>query len=254
MCPGLILTLDQIMWQPSTLTEVIACRSGDGSSTELSHILQTSSHATFKQLLQPLLIPCLQSILAYKQDSQGAQPAVQEPPAPHRIPQAAETCHDMQERGRAWVLLGMLRLHLAAPPAGADPVGKYAYKKAHFDRLLAEDVLPETQVSFLRLALRHRLCMFCVFVNLASSWARSYSVAVLSGTQKRRHRSCLAKWLCVACCPCPSCPSSTACWHSAFKQHLLNSRGSNQLSSGVSSGRVTCVHKSSCASVHDKRT
>ena len=53
----------------------------------------------------------------------------------------------MRQRGTAWVMLGMLRLHLAAPPAGSDPVGKYAYKKAHFDRMLSEDVLPETQVS-----------------------------------------------------------------------------------------------------------
>lgn len=173
------------------LTETAAYRSGDGTSTELSHLLQTSSHTTFKQLLRPLLLPCLQAILAYKHDSQGAQPAVQSPPAPHRLAQAAEMCHDMQERGRAWVLLGMLRLHLAAPPVGTDPVGKYTYKKAHFERLLAEDVLPETQVSYL--AHRHRYCTAIILpkpvylVTLASSWARSHSVAVWSGCQKRRH-------------------------------------------------------------------
>ena len=44
-------------------------------------------------------------------------------------------------------MLGMLRLHLAAPPAGADPVGKYAFKKTHLERRLAEDVVPETQVG-----------------------------------------------------------------------------------------------------------
>ena len=44
-------------------------------------------------------------------------------------------------------MLGMLRLDLAAPPAGADPVGKYAYKQAHFERVLKEDLHPETKVS-----------------------------------------------------------------------------------------------------------
>ena len=44
-------------------------------------------------------------------------------------------------------MLGMLRLHLAAPPAGAAPVGKYAYKQAHFERVLKEDLRPETKVG-----------------------------------------------------------------------------------------------------------
>ena len=74
--------------------------------------------------------------------------------------------HDMQERGRGWVVLGMLRVLLAAPPAGADPVGKYAYKRAHFDRLLAEDVLPETQASFLHSVGTHTVC-FVYLVTLA---------------------------------------------------------------------------------------
>lgn len=114
--------------------------------TELTHLLLTSSHSSFKQLLQQLLLPCLQTILAHKQDPSNSQPAAEEV-APHRLAETAETLPEMQQRGSAWVMLGMLRLHLAAPPAGADPVGKYAYKKAHFERMLTEDVLPETQVS-----------------------------------------------------------------------------------------------------------
>lgn len=165
--------------------QIVACRSGDGFTTELMHLLQSSSHATFKRLLQPLLLPCLQIILAYKQDSKQAQPAAQSHPTPHRPAQAAETCQGMQARGKAWVLLGMLRLHLAAPPAGADPVGKYAYKKAHFDRLLAEDVLPETQVSYINLdtdtvhlcALRHRFYLSCLVLKASQAW--SYCVPVL---------------------------------------------------------------------------
>ena len=118
----------------------------DVSATELTHLLQSSTHTTFKQLLQQLLLPCLQSILAHKQGSKDARPAPHSP-APHMLLETAEAAHDMQQRGSTWVMLGMLRLHLAAPPAGADPVGKYAYKKAHFDRMLSEDVMPEAQVS-----------------------------------------------------------------------------------------------------------
>lgn len=120
--------------------------------TELTHLLLTSTHSIFKQLLQQLLLPCLQIILVHKQDPSNSQPAAEEV-APHRLANTAETetLLEMQQRGRAWVMLGMLRLHLAAPPAGADPVGKYAYKKAHFERMLSEDVLPETQVSCMAL-------------------------------------------------------------------------------------------------------
>ena len=130
-----------------TLADVLnVCRSGDASATELTDLLHTSSHSTFKQLLQQLLLPCLHAILAHKQDPKQAEAAAAEV-APHKLAGTAETLHDMRQRGSAWVMLGVLRLHLAAPPAGADPVGKYAYKKAHFDRMLSEDVLPETQVS-----------------------------------------------------------------------------------------------------------
>ena len=59
-------------------------------------------------------------------------------------------------------MLGMLRLHLSAPPAGADPAGKYAYKKAHFDRMLTEDVLPETQVKHGVAVMLYAFCCFTI--------------------------------------------------------------------------------------------
>lgn len=43
-------------------------------------------------------------------------------------------------------MLGMLRLHLAAPPAGADPAGKYLLKAAHLERVVKQAVVPEAQV------------------------------------------------------------------------------------------------------------
>ncbi len=51
-----------------------------------------------------------------------------------------------QQRGRAWALLGLLRLHLALPPAGADPAAKRALGAEHLDARLAEELLPELQV------------------------------------------------------------------------------------------------------------
>ena len=135
-----------------------ACRLGNTSATELTHLLHTSSHSTFKQLLQQLLLPCLHIILAHKQDPKSAETVAKEA-ALHKLADTAETLHDMRQRGSAWAMLGMLRLHLSAPPPGADPIGKYAYKKAHFDRMLTEDVLPETQVSSMA---QQSCCMQCV--------------------------------------------------------------------------------------------
>ena len=48
-------------------------------------------------------------------------------------------------RGRAWALLGLAWLHLAAPPPGADPAAKRALKAAHLDARAAEELLPELQ-------------------------------------------------------------------------------------------------------------
>ena len=115
--------------------------------TELIDLLRTSSHTTFKRLLQPLLTPSLQHILSSAQQcipDPAPAAAIKESTAPSA---KTEKLNDVQQRGQAWAMLGMLRLHLTAPPAGADPVGKYAYKKAHMQRMLEEDVLPETQVS-----------------------------------------------------------------------------------------------------------
>ena len=115
--------------------------------TELTQLLQTSSHATFQHLLQQLLMPCIQTVSTFLQFPSPAQASTTPSAVPQKVPEGGEAAEDIQQRGRAWVMLGMLRLHLAAPPAGADPVGKYAYKKAHYDCMLTEHVQPETQVS-----------------------------------------------------------------------------------------------------------
>ncbi len=125
----------------------LCCRRND-IIAELSQLLHSCSHATLEQLLQPLLLPCLSTIV----ESAQSQPPGNTASAPksavhHNILEAAAAASEIQMRGSAWVMLGMLRLHLAAPPAGADPVGKYAFKKAHVERVLNEDVMPETEVG-----------------------------------------------------------------------------------------------------------
>ncbi len=58
----------------------------------------------------------------------------------------AEMLVNEAKRGAAWVLLGAARLHLAAPPPGADPAAKYAHKRDHLLAVL-DDVLAELDVS-----------------------------------------------------------------------------------------------------------
>ncbi|KAL0028971.1 hypothetical protein WJX77_009058 [Trebouxia sp. C0004] len=114
-------------------------------TSELIQLLCSSSHSTLKQLLQPLLLPCLDAIVAF---GHGLSQAASDPATSFQHASAGQTAEakEIQTRGSTWVMLGMLRLHLAAPPVGTDPVGKYALKKAHIERRLTDDVLPETEV------------------------------------------------------------------------------------------------------------
>ena len=126
--------------------QVVDCRPAD-AVMELDQLLCSSSHSTLKQLLQPLLLPCLNTILSSAPDLSPAASSARSAGSHQGDNTGPSTAADeVQTRGSAGVMLGMLRLHLAAPPAGADPVGKYAFKKAHLESRLAENVLPETEV------------------------------------------------------------------------------------------------------------
>jgi hypothetical protein len=61
----------------------------------------------------------------------------------HTIKSALDAHTGMAARGRVWALLGLLRLHLAAPPPGADPAAKYAQLRQHMLGLLSLRVEPE---------------------------------------------------------------------------------------------------------------
>lgn len=61
-------------------------------------------------------------------------------------PWALSHCAGLVARGRVWALLGLLRLHLAVPPPGADPAAKYALLRQHMLGLLRLRVEPELVV------------------------------------------------------------------------------------------------------------
>ena len=103
----------------------------------ISAAFASSSHAPFTQLLEAALLPCTLIIL-----SRTAQPATLS-----ALPPSTDVwAREVMDRGRAWALLGMARLHLVQPPAGVDPAGKAAMKQAHLLRTVQEEVEPLLQV------------------------------------------------------------------------------------------------------------
>jgi len=127
---------------------LMCCRPAD-LTTELMQLLHSSSHSTLKQLLQPLLLPCLNAVVSSGHGQSQAVDTASDPATSFQHASAGQTAEakEIPIRGSAWVMLGMLRLHLAAPPVGTDPVGKYALKKAHIEHRLTDDILPETEVD-----------------------------------------------------------------------------------------------------------
>eukprot|EP00198_Chlamydomonas_reinhardtii_P014222 XP_001703559.1 predicted protein [Chlamydomonas reinhardtii] len=69
----------------------------------------------------------------------GASPANARGYSPAREGRDAEVAL----RGRAWALLGLLRLQLVAPPPGIDPAGKYGLKRRHVEGVLVHELQPQ---------------------------------------------------------------------------------------------------------------
>ena len=114
---------------------------------ELAKILTTSNHTGLMKVLHSSLLPCLITSLSLLHQSNQSASTTEATAA--ASPLQAEQTLRFDLRGKAWAMLGMLRLHLAAPPAGADPAGKFVLKAAHLERVLQQDVFPEAQVHAL---------------------------------------------------------------------------------------------------------
>jgi hypothetical protein len=113
-----------------------------GAAAQLQHLLSSCSHEGLKAAAELLLLPCL-DLVSQQQEPQPQQ-APQTPGAYY-----AAWSRGMLAQGRAWLLLGLARLQLVAPPAGIDPAGKYGLKQDALRRQQAFWVEPELQVGCL---------------------------------------------------------------------------------------------------------
>lgn len=128
---------------------------------QLSAALASVDHRVLADVLQPLVLPCCATLL---EGMAAARLAQQQHAANSRgcsaggggsansVLRAAARLEALQRRdvalrGRAWLLLGLLRLQLVAPPPGVDPAGKYGLQLRHAEGELLEVVQPEIMVG-----------------------------------------------------------------------------------------------------------
>lgn len=128
------------------------CRDDGAALCRLGELLAASTHAPLRALLHAVVLPCAAAVLRLavlmRGSSAGAQPAATQGALGSRSGPSSGLGSDAeveQQRGRAWALLGLLRLHLALPPPGADPAAKRALKAAHLAALAEQELAPELQ-------------------------------------------------------------------------------------------------------------
>ncbi|GLI68780.1 hypothetical protein VaNZ11_013272, partial [Volvox africanus] len=128
---------------------------------QLSYVLERSNHAVVRELLQSLLLPAVAAVAEGLQlyltcsgasssstsnsNGSGIAPSAQRvlySAAQRRVARDGE----LALRGRAWLLVGLLRLQLVVPPAGIDPAGKYTLKRRHLEGHILHDLQPEILV------------------------------------------------------------------------------------------------------------
>ena len=118
--------------------------------SRLEGILAASDHAKLKELLQPLLLPCLRLVFSNAAKTQQLINAGRTPdvvrqaafstsgqPSGHLGSVHRQFLEQEAHLGAAWVMLGVLRLHLVSVPASPDPAAKHAYKRAHLLDLIS---------------------------------------------------------------------------------------------------------------------
>lgn len=143
-CPHLVLLRWSCFFK-SHDAEHGCLRRVEATLQRLAELLAASTHSPLRALLHSALLPAASAALrlgALVHHPEGSPAA----PSPgHDIGSGSGQDPRVQLRGRAWALLGLVRLHLAAPPPGADPAAKRAMKAAHLDARAAEELLPELQ-------------------------------------------------------------------------------------------------------------
>jgi midasin len=79
-------------------------------------VLMQSQHPRFAAAVPSLVAPALETVSDL---ASGGAPS-------------------LAQRGRLWMLIGALRLHLLLPSNGCDPAAKYSHQRDHFEELLAD--------------------------------------------------------------------------------------------------------------------
>lgn len=115
---------------------IVPCRGADVVG-RLEDVLALSDHAKLKELLQPLLLPCLRLILHNAAGAQLPAGAQGLGAASERRGMHKQALEQEALQGAAWAMLGTLRLHLVSMPAGADPAAKHAHKRSHLRDLVS---------------------------------------------------------------------------------------------------------------------
>ena len=102
----------------------------------------TAAHHRFAALVPKLLLPCLDAL----QRAANNQPSKYDSILDCLEPVVDNAGEELMARGRAWCLLGTMRLHLVAPPHGLDPAAKHRVKRDHCLRIIHQELQPELEV------------------------------------------------------------------------------------------------------------
>ncbi|GIL72549.1 hypothetical protein Vretifemale_2893, partial [Volvox reticuliferus] len=128
---------------------------------QLSFVLERSNHVLLRGLLQSLVLPAAGAVaegLQLHLTCAGASSSSTIACNSSNIAALAQGVlysaaqrrvardNELALRGRAWMLVGLLRLQLVVPPAGIDPAGKYALKRRHLEGHIIHDLQPEILV------------------------------------------------------------------------------------------------------------
>ena len=125
-----------------------------------------SSHAKLKELLQPLLQPCLRLILSSAAGTQLLIGSQEHSTASDRGSMHKRALEQEALQGAAWAMLGTLRLHLVSMPTGADPAAKHAHKRSHL-----RDLISHTDAELtvcLHKQLQPCICLVDIYVSIFS--------------------------------------------------------------------------------------